>query len=110
MVSWPPATRPRSTLPQRICNSDQPFRSKETVMNMNAVLTGCSLFKNREVAFFAFEPSGRPGHSAFAVLLGANWHGYRQEPEWTAVGMACAKYPNSDDWVVVAGSSEGHLW
>jgi hypothetical protein len=79
-------------------------------MKMNAILTGCVLFKNREVALFGFEPNGRPGESAFAVLLGSSWHGFTVEPKWPAIGMAWAKYPTHDDWLIVASSSEGHLW
>jgi hypothetical protein len=79
-------------------------------MNMNAVLEGCVLFKNKEIVIFAFEPAGRPSESVFRVLVDSNWHVYNLESKWTVVGMGCARYPNSDDWVIVASSSEGDLW
>jgi hypothetical protein len=79
-------------------------------MEMNAVLTGCVLFKDREVALFAFEPAGRANECVFRVLLGSQWHVFDVEPKWIPVGMAAARYPGAADFIIVASSSEGHIW
>jgi hypothetical protein len=79
-------------------------------VKFNSVLSGCALFKNREIPLFAFEPPGEPDNSFFAVLLDTQWHGFATEPAWTVIGMGCAKYPSAADWIIIASSSEGHLW
>ena len=79
-------------------------------MLMSAVLTGCALFKNRDIALFAFEPYGKAGETVFRVLVGTEWRHYKIEPGWASIGMAAAKYPAQPDWIIVAASSEGHLW
>ena len=79
-------------------------------MLMRGVFTGCAFFKNRDLAFFAFEPHEKKGESTFRVLVEGQWRHYQAEPSWPAIGMAAVKYPNQADWVIVASSSEGHLW
>jgi hypothetical protein len=79
-------------------------------MEMNGVLSGCSIYKNKEVGFFAFEPIGNIGESVLRVIVDSNWHMYTLEPKWNITGMAGAKYNENDDWVIVASSSEGNLW
>jgi hypothetical protein len=79
-------------------------------MKMSAALTGCTVFKSRDVGLFAFEPFGRHAETVFRVLLGSQWQHYKIEPKWAAIGMAGVKYTMHPDFVVVAASAEGHLW
>ena len=43
------------------------------------------------------------------MLDGNKWSAPRQEPQWPAISMACAKYPPAN-WIVVALSQVGDVW
>jgi hypothetical protein len=80
-------------------------------MKMKAVVSGTTYFrKGKDIALFAFEPSGRPGHTVFRLWIDGNWGTYDIEPAWTAVGVANAIYSPTEGPVVVAGDTDGELW
>ena len=80
-------------------------------MNIEAILTGCVVHKGgRDIAVCAMQAAGGGGRTSFHVLVGDDWFGYEEEPEWAAVGMAAAQYPGAQDVVVVAAAPDGHTW
>lgn len=82
-------------------------------MTPSSIYSGCATYSvnaTRELVFFAFEPHGRPGSSTFGMLDGSKWSAPRQEPQWPAIAMACARSHPSANWIVVALSQAGDVW
>jgi hypothetical protein len=59
--------------------------------------------------FIATADAGR-ANSVFAVYHQASWYSYQAAPDWSAIAMAAARYPDNPRWVVVAMSQAGQLW
>jgi hypothetical protein len=80
-------------------------------MKMKAVLSGTTYFrKGKDIALFAFQPSGRTVKTVFRLWIDGNWGTYDLEPEWTAVGVASAIYSPDEGPIVVASDTDGELW
>lgn len=79
-------------------------------MNVEAILAGCAIHRGRDVVVCAMLEADARGRTTFHVLLGSDWFGYEEEPEWAPAGLAAAQYPGTDDIVVVAIAPDGRTW
>jgi hypothetical protein len=79
-------------------------------MDVNAVLTGTVFSKKKEYSVFAVESADRPGRSSFSAYFDDTWSGFDIAPDWPAIGMAWTRIQSGSEVLVVATSSEGHLW
>ncbi len=80
-------------------------------MKIEAVLSGCVVQRNgRDIAVCAMQEAGAGGRTSFHVLLGSDWFGYEEEPEWPAISMAGVQDPRAGELVIVAVAADGRTW
>ncbi len=80
-------------------------------MKMKAVLAGTTFVrKGKDIAVFAFQPTGRTMKTAFRLWIDGNWGTYDLEPQWTPVGLAGAVYSEQEGPLVIASDTDGELW
>jgi hypothetical protein len=79
-------------------------------MNVEAILAGCVIHRGRDIVVCAMQEAGASGRTSFHVLLGNDWFGYEEEPEWAAAGIAATQYAGTDEIVVVAVAPDGRTW
>lgn len=80
-------------------------------MKMKAVLSGTTFVrKGKDIAVFAFQPTGRTVKTVFRLWIDGKWGSYDLQPEWTTVGLASAVYSEKEGPVVIASDTDGELW